>query len=69
MRDALTVTGKMQQAEGQAKFMKDDSKIKSEEYLALKAKMEGASKSLLATIARIRKDQELRHREDGAENL
>jgi hypothetical protein len=60
LRDALNMAGKIQQAEGKAKFLKDESFVQNDEYKALKEKMDGVSKLLLASIARIRKDKELR---------
>lgn len=56
LKEALNLTGRMQQAEGRAKFLKQESHITSEEYLTDKAKIEGISKPLLAAVARIRKD-------------
>lgn len=64
LRDTLTIAGRVQQAEGRAKFLHDDSYVQSEEYKGQKEKLDGISKQLLATIARIRKDKELRHHED-----
>lgn len=60
LRDSLNVAGKMSQAEGKARFLKDESFIETEEYKGQKEKMDAASKTMLAQIARIRKDAELR---------
>lgn len=64
LRDILAIAGKIQQAEGRAKFLKDESYVKTEEFKAHKEKIDGASKQLLAAIARIRKDKEVRHHDD-----
>jgi hypothetical protein len=61
LRDALNMAGKIQQAEGKARFLKDESFVQSDEYKALKEKMDSVSKQLLASIARIRKDKEMRN--------
>jgi len=55
------MAGKIQQAEGKARFLKDESFVQSDETKALKEKMESVSKQLLASIARIRKDKEMRN--------
>jgi hypothetical protein len=55
------MAGKIQQAEGKARFLKDESFVQSDEYKALKEKMDSVSKQLLASIARIRKDKEMRN--------
>ena len=54
------MAGKIQQAEGKAKFLKDESFVQNDEYKALKENMDCVSNLLLASIARIRKDKELR---------
>jgi hypothetical protein len=64
LRDALNMAGKIQQAEGKARFLKDESFVQSDDYKAIKEKMDGVSKQLLASIARIRKDKEMRQHEN-----
>lgn len=54
----LKVKGEMEQAEGKAKFLKDDSFLETDAYKANKEKLEGANKHLLAQIALLRKEQE-----------
>lgn len=69
LRDMMQLKGKMEQAEGKARFLKDDSFIQSDEYKSSKDKIIGAPKQLLATLARIRKEQESyqRNSDDGVE--
>lgn len=56
LRDSMQMKGKMEQAEGKARFLKDNSFIETEEYKQFKEKIDGASKTLLAQIANIRKE-------------
>ena len=40
VRDALKIKGKLEQAEGKARFLKDKSHIESERYIEMKASFE-----------------------------
>lgn len=69
LRDTMKMRGKMDQAEGKARFLKDNTFIETDDYKEIKEKMDGVSKELLATLNRIRKEHESHQRDadDGVE--
>ena len=54
LRSALELAGKLEQAEGKARFLKDDSHIQTEEYTKMKEEYEALDYSLKKKIENIK---------------